>query len=33
MKRPDQDGRRCANGELVLKFVVNVNVAREVRIP
>lgn len=33
VKRPDQGGRRCAKGELALKFVVKVNVAREVRIP
>lgn len=31
MRRPDQGGRRCAKGELALKFVVNVNVARVVK--
>lgn len=31
VRRPDQGGRRCANGELALKFVVKVNVARVVR--
>jgi hypothetical protein len=29
--RPDHDGSRCANGEVVLKFVVKVKTAREVR--
>lgn len=33
MKRPDHDGSRCAYGEVALKFVVKVNVAREVRMP
>ena len=33
VKRPDHDGRRCAYGEVALKFVVKVNVAREVRMP
>lgn len=27
----DQDGSRCAKGEVCLKFVVKVNVAREMR--
>ena len=31
MRRPDQGGRRCAKGELALKFVVKVNVARVVK--
>lgn len=31
--RPDQGGRRCAKGDLLLKLVVKVNVAREVRTP
>ena len=31
VRRPDQEGRRCAKGEVALKFVVKVNVARVVR--
>lgn len=33
VKRVDQGGRRWAKGEVLLKLVVKVNVAREVRIP
>lgn len=29
----DQGGSKCAKGDVRLKFVVKVNVAREVRIP
>ena len=32
-RRADQGGRRWAKGEVRLKFVVNVNVARLVRTP
>lgn len=31
VSRPDQGGRRWAKGEVALKFVVKVNVARDVR--
>ena len=31
LNRPDQGGRRWAKGEVALKFVVKVNVARVVR--
>lgn len=31
VSRPDQDGSRCANGEVALKFVVKVNPAQEIR--
>ena len=31
VSRPDQDGSRWANGEVALKFVVNVNPAQEIR--
>jgi hypothetical protein len=31
VNRPDQDGSRCANGEVALKFVVKVNPAQETR--
>lgn len=31
VSRLDQDGSRCANGEVALKFVVKVNPAQEIR--
>lgn len=31
VSRPDQDGSRCANGEVALKFVVKVNPAQEIK--
>ena len=31
VRRPDHGGRRCAKGEVALKFVVNVKVAQAMR--
>jgi hypothetical protein len=33
VRRSDQEGRRWAKGDVALKFVVKVNVARVVRVP
>jgi hypothetical protein len=33
VRRSDQEGRRWAKGEVALKFVVKVNVAKVVRVP
>lgn len=33
VSRLDQDGSKCAKGEVALKFVVKVNPAQEIRTP